>query len=150
MLLSIERKLLKHNRLLIEIILKLYICLIFLYLLPLFIFSTKLVILGVTVSQPFTAITYIFLISLLFFLYFSIKKEKISGLIAAIIFHSFFILNTTLIFMGKPPIINIEGLKPVSDPGFKTPIIMINLAINLSIIFYLLLYYLRALRGKNK
>ena len=121
----------------IVIISRFYIVLIFLYVLPLFLFTTQLNILGRTFSSTTAFIGNMCFIAILWFLYRKIKNTKKIGFWTALIFHTFFIVNSVLMVMESQPLLMIEGIKAATPEGVK-PILSVSIILNLIIISYLI------------
>ena len=132
----------------IIIIARFYIVLIFLYSLPLFIFATQLNILGKIFSSTAVSIVNICFIALLWFLYRKVKKTEKIGFWGAIIFHSFFIVNSLLMIMDYAPLLMVEGVKTVTPIGVK-PVLFGSIIVNLVIISYLVYRKKLFSYGKN-
>ncbi|UCG34867.1 MAG: hypothetical protein JSW17_05080 [Candidatus Omnitrophota bacterium] len=121
----------------IRILAKFYIFLIFLHILPLFVFATQLNICGKVLSATNTFIINILFIGLLWFLYVEIKNIKRAGFWVALVFHSLFTVNSTFVTIGLQPILMIEGVRPVTSIWLR-PISFASIIINLGVIAYLL------------
>lgn len=123
-----------------KIISNFYLFLILFYIFPLFIFSTRIAILGKTTSEFTTLFLNVFFISLLTVLYLTVKNLSRPGLWLGLSFHLVFIVNNVLMLFGKIAIFKIKGLEP-GDHILRTPIILTSLAIsifiNIGIIYYL-------------
>ena len=127
----------KTNDLGIYIISKFYLFLILLYLLPFFVFSTELVILGRSFNASSSTSINISVVIFLFILYWGIDNLKRTGFRMAIIFHSFFMLNCLLMVFGRTPLFYIKGAKEGAYI-LTTPFILASVFINIVVISYLL------------
>jgi len=139
--LSIERiahNYLKTNELGIYIISKFYLFLIVLYLLPFFVFSAELVILGRSFDEFVSTSVNIIIVLYLLILYWGIDNLKRIGFWPAILFHAFFILNCLLMVFGRTPLFYSKGV--VEDVYILiTPFVIVSLFINTVVILYLFL-----------
>jgi len=134
---SINRKPFKYSRLGVSMILQFYLFLILLYLLPLYIFSTHLVILGEIISEPAATIFHISVVVFLGLLYFSVKYKKIVGIFLGVFFHSLFLINGFLMLVKWPVIIMIKGIYPIQTIA-KAFFIILMMVLNSIIISYFL------------
>ncbi len=115
-----------------------YLSLILLYILPLFVFSTRIVVLGRIANEAGTALVNSSSLIFLFFLYLSVKNQRKTGLFLAILFHGLFLVNNLLMLFQQPPILEIEGLKP-GDYTLETFTIIATALLNTLIIMHLYL-----------
>ena len=121
----------------VSILARFYVFLIFLYVLPLFVFATRLNICGMILSTTITFVINVLFMGFLWFLYTQIKNLKRVGFWAALVFHTFFIGNSIFMVMERPPLLMIEGAKPVTSAWLK-PILFASIIVNLGIVAYLL------------
>jgi hypothetical protein len=120
----------------IRILLSFYLSLSAFYLLPLFIFSTQLALLGKRMPSFISSLFHLLFIVFLFSLYIGIKKLKKIGLWLAFLFHTLFLINSLLMFFNKAAILNIEGQKQ-GIYLFKEPVIIMSIIINSIALCYL-------------
>lgn len=125
-----------NKKLGIRVLLSFYLFLIAFYILPLFIFSTQLVLLGKRMPSFLSILFHILFIAFLFFLYLSIKRLKKIGLWLAFLFHTLFLINSLLMFFNKTAILNIQGQKQ-GIYLFKEPVIIMSTIINAIVLCYL-------------
>jgi len=114
-----------------------YLCLIFFYSFPIFIFSTKTVILGRIIDPVLTKTIHVFFIIFFYFLYTAMRDLKRAGLRLAVFLHLVFLFNSILILSGRTPILDIRGLK-TGVYACEHLIALGSIFINILIIFYLL------------
>ena len=100
---------LEHRMLGISIVLKFYICLILLYALPLFVYSTKLLFFGIKLPQLMSNLIHVGLVLFLYFLYVAIKRRRQASFFFALAFHSAFFLNGLFMLLGKPAFLIVEN-----------------------------------------
>ncbi len=126
----------KDKQLGIKILSNFYLFLILLYILPAYLFSTQVVFLGRIISPAGQALVNGLSLLFLLFLYFSLKYRKLSGFLGAMILHLLFLLNNLLMFLEKPPILEIEG---VTKGDYQLEIFAVSggIIINLIILVYL-------------
>lgn len=132
---SMKPKLLKDSYLGIDIISRFYLFLILLYLFPLYVFSTHLVIFRKIILEPGATILHIFVVLFLGLLYFCVKYKKTIGVFLGIFFHSLFLINGFLMLFKGPAIIMIKGIYPVQTVA-KTFVIILTMILNFGIISY--------------
>ncbi|MCF7908142.1 MAG: hypothetical protein K9L86_04645 [Candidatus Omnitrophica bacterium] len=114
-----------------------YLCLSILYGLPLFVFSTQLVIFGVAVSPFLAKIIHFNFLILFWFLYLAMREAKKSGFVAALFLHIIFLINGILIANQKTAFLKIEGLRATRHNG-ENLIVVLGIVINILIIIYLM------------
>jgi len=130
------------SKLRIAILSKFYLILIFLHILALALFSTRMVIFGKITTPSITVKLNLLFILFLYLLSSTIKNREKIGFNLAILFHVFFILNNTLIFCKKTPFLSIEGLSS-GYYVFEAPVILASIFTNILILLYLILCYPR-------
>ncbi|UCC94682.1 MAG: hypothetical protein JSW40_07685 [Candidatus Omnitrophota bacterium] len=113
-----------------------YLFLILLYALPLFIFSTRLVVLGKYIWGFLAVMTYAFFLVFFFCLFRAIRSPNTEGFLMLQTFHIFFLLNSLLLVFDHTPIFAIEGAQPVMIGRLKRTIVIMSALINSIILFY--------------
>lgn len=106
-----NRNLLPDKKLTFEIIKYFYIFLFFFYFLPTLLFSTKIVILGKTLSFSLSLVLNIILALLVFIIYILIRCFKKIGFYLAVCFHFFFLINFLFFFLRGQLLFFIKGAK---------------------------------------
>lgn len=127
---------LNESKLGIKALASFYLFLVFLYFLPLAIFSTRMVFLGKTLPVFESFLVNLASLCFMFFLYLLIKRLSRLGFLLALALHSFFFTNNLFLVYGKTAILAIEGLLP-GNYRFKLLSVLAAIAINFWIIFYL-------------
>lgn len=127
----------RSNKLGIKALSYFYLCLVFFYVLPLFIFSTQLLIFG-QIANPFlTKIIHVVSIVFFYFLYMLVRRLKKTGLLMAVALHTIFFVNSIFILSAKTPILEIKG-RNAGVSVYEGHFLLASIIINILIIIYLL------------
>jgi len=104
-----KRKALKERELIVVIVSRFYLFLAILHLLFFDVFSKAIHLFGHKLNHSFAILTGVLYAIFLYFLYDSIKRQKITGLFFALTFQLFFIINNIQMLIGKTPFLSVKS-----------------------------------------
>ncbi|MDD5430165.1 MAG: hypothetical protein PHE97_05550 [Candidatus Omnitrophica bacterium] len=129
-----KHKTLKNSYLEIEEVLKFYLFLMLFYALPLFAFSTRLMIFGARMPLLVSSIVHIGFIVFIYFLYLALRNKKKIGFWLSLSLHGLFLLNSFLLVFRNPAFLIIENL-PKNENIINHTVVWGGVFVNILIIF---------------